>query len=126
MRAIFLLLSGLFSVACSSVGSHSFLLHTEAITRCDPSKEPACRPVYVSCDQLGLTELTFRVGVFEAESTTVACPENLSQGPATLLLTYRLGEPFYVIDTTFSRDGLVQNASAGPFSDADTWDMLIR
>lgn len=93
----------------------------------NPAKEPGCRPTYVSCEQLDLKELTLHIGVFDTESTTVACPSTLSSGPATVQVNYRTGEPFYMIDTSFSREGLNQNVSAGPFAEADSeWQMLIR
>lgn len=100
---------------------------TQVATPCNPAKEPGCRPVYVSCEQLDLRELTIQVGVFDTESTTVPCPPALSEGPVTVEISYRTGEPFYMVDTSFVREGLTQNVSAGPFSETDPdWRMLIR
>lgn len=120
-------LAALFAAGCSTVGTHPLKLGSEVISRCDPGKGPDCRPVYVSCEQLDLLELTFHIGIFDQEQTTVACPPELSDGPATVEVRYRVGEPFYMIDTNWLRDGLSQNASAGPFSENDPdWKMLLR
>jgi hypothetical protein len=127
MRAYLATVLWLTMAGCSSVSSHPLKLVTEVATPCDPSKMPGCRPTYVSCEQLDLKELTLRVGIFETESTTVSCPAMLSDGPALVQVNYRTGEPFYMIDTSFLREGLNQNVSAGPFSDADSeWQMFIR
>lgn len=127
MRALWTTAIGIFFVGCSSVTPHPLKLMTEVATPCNPAKEPGCKPVYVSCEQLDLKELTLRVGVFDGENTTISCPQTLSQGPVTVDVQYRTGEPFYMIDTSFVREGLVQNVSAGPFSDTDPdWRMLIR
>lgn len=127
MRAHWVTALSLAFLGCSSVSSHPLKLMTEVATPCNPAKEPGCRPTYVSCEQLDLKELTLHIGVFDTESTTVACPSTLSSGPATVQVNYRTGEPFYMIDTSFSREGLNQNVSAGPFAEADAeWQMLIR
>lgn len=127
MRALWTTLLGLLFAGCSSVNTHPLKLATEVATPCNPVREPGCRPVYVSCEQLDLKELTLRVGVFDAESTTIQCPKELSAGPVTVDVQYRTGEPFYMIDTSFVREGLTQNVSAGPFSDTDPdWRMMIR
>ena len=127
MRALWATAVGFFFVGCSSVNSHPLKLQTEVATPCNPAKDPGCRPVYVSCEQLELKELTLRVGVFDNETTTVPCPKDLSSGPVTVEVHYRTGEPFYMIDTSVVREGLVQNVSAGPFSESDPdWRMLIR
>ncbi len=127
MRALWVTAVGFLFAACSSVNSHPLKLQTEVATPCNPAKDPGCRPVYVSCEQLELKELTLRIGVFDSESTTVPCPAELSNGPVSVEVQYRTGEPFYMIDTSFVREGLVQNVSAGPFSESDPdWRMLIR
>lgn len=127
MRAHWATILSLVFAGCSSVNSHPLKLLTQVATPCNPAKEPGCRPVYVSCEQLDLRELTFRVGVFETESTTVPCPQALTEGPVTVEVNYRTGEPFYMVDTSFVREGLTQNVSAGPFSETDPdWRMLIR
>ena len=75
--------------------------------------------MYVSCEQLDLKELTLRVGVFDAGIHHHPVSQRLSAGPVTVDVRYRTGEPFYAIDTSFVREGLTQNVSAGPFSDTD-------
>lgn len=127
MRAHWVTIVGLIFAGCSSVNSHPLKLMTQVATPCNPAKDPGCRPVYVSCEQLDLRELTLRVGVFDSEHTTVTCPPELINGPVTVQVSYRTGEPFYMVDTDFVREGLTQNVSSGPFSESDPeWQMLIR
>jgi hypothetical protein len=118
-------------VGCSSVGTHPLTLVSPVATPCDTMANPNCTPTYSSCDDLGLKGVALRlqVGVFGGEVTTVPCPDDLQTGGAQVQVNYQPGSNFYMIDTSFPRDGMTVYIAAGPFPEdqpAQPWQVLLR
>lgn len=120
---------GLGLSACSSSATHEVAILSPVAEPCSKT-DPGCQPTYFSCADLSVTELRLAVGVFERETTTVACPENLQQtGSAVVQVSYKPGSNFYMIDASFPREGETVYIAAGPFPEnqaAQPWQVLLR
>jgi len=99
---------------------------------CSPMVDPECQQFY-GCTDLNIKELNIEVGVVHGESTTLPCPPELvggqSQTNVRVMVPYRPGQDFYMIDANFTRDGSTVYLTAGPFAEEEAqtpWRLVLR
>ncbi|MFO0573967.1 MAG: hypothetical protein U1A78_08220 [Polyangia bacterium] len=114
---------------CGETAERSLTLLSPVLEPCNKSRDPSCTDTFFGCADLKAEQLTFSVGLFDKESTTVACPPELSSGSATVKIRYRPGLRFYAVDTSYSREDEQLNVTAGPFAEdeaATPWRMKLK
>ncbi len=111
---------------CANPAQHQLTLVAPP-NQCD-ANDPSCPP-YLGCSDLGITSLSIQVGIYDGESTDIDCPADLVSGMSQVMVAYDPGEDFYMVDTSFPRDGSTVYLSAGPFSEDESqtpWKLLLR
>ena len=81
--------AGLLGSGCGETAERSLTLVSPVLEPCNKSRDPSCTDTFFGCADLKAEQLTFSVGLFDKESTTVACPPELSSGSATVKIRYR-------------------------------------
>jgi hypothetical protein len=115
--------------ACGETAERPLTLISPLLEPCDRSRDPSCKDLYIGCAELKAERLTFEVGLFDTESTTVDCPAELSTGKATVVIRYRPGLSAYAVNTSYTREDELLNVAAGPFSENETatpWLMRLK
>lgn len=114
---------------CGETAERSLTLVSPVLEPCNRTRDPNCVDTFFSCAELKAERLTFEVGLFDTESTTVDCPAELATGRATVKIRYQPGLRFYAVNTSYSREEEQLNVAAGPFSEdeaATPWRMLLK
>jgi hypothetical protein len=121
--------AALLGQGCGETAERSLTLLSPVLEPCNKSRDPSCTDTFFACADLKAEQLTFEVGLFDKESTTVPCPPELSSGSATVKIRYRPGLRFYAVDTSYRREDEQLNVTAGPFSEdeaATPWRMRLK
>jgi hypothetical protein len=117
---------------CGEAPTHPLTLVSYKDIGCNPMVDPECLQFY-GCTDLNIKELNIEVGIFHRESTTLPCPAELASGQSQanvqVMVPYRPGQDFYMVDANFIREGSTVYLTAGPFTEDEAqtpWRLILR